>query len=816
MSSTGAVTATGSGGVGWQVDLPSLSSLVLNLGASGLKRFAQAGVDFHTILCMGEIAEKCPASIEYRRELNLCRQGQRKESQIFYKVVEIGSATNFVADELLKKRNGENIIALMSAILPIMSESTCDNVLLVLFETAGAPLDKTPGFGQLRAFRDSLLPLSRRMWFKDKVFQYHILVNRLRGNDMVASHVPAFETIPNETTTVRLILALASLIQDKHLILNYYGLKGCSWTIAYARHILGLPVRVLKLAHDTVPISGDYHSARVFIHIYENKTEFEVLAQGCVQEFFCTGSLVGASDGAHCVDVTTINLLDCYMPKGSNKSAISVILRTLVDGIVESIAKDAFDMSLKRTLGRSDEIIRYLVYCVPSLRKRAQKILDLFGCEPRRHNSRQCGQWNDYFSMYSGSFDQPRPDVITITNYPEGSEFDVSTLELDTSVYRSPLTSSKSCEKGLLAGPAWKTSGLGGTCGLSVVSFSAASSSTRLEVLGEDSQNCISFLLKLAEAAAWLAFTTWHEDVKLLSVPFLELNLSWCFSAALCSLCLQDKSDRPYPSWYEVRFSGGKITNDLYRIASFVSVRSYQQWGPNLEDDSLMATKYNGIIVAQNAAIKEKFDLEACVLLLRCGKIIAWGEQYKTVHAVPSQGQPAMRIETTISQDAQVRLLEPLNQFPEISISTHVERSGENLVLRQQAVIGNKVVAINEPGTIVSALLNLMITPACGHNYYRHLPPLYKRELETSSARALPSEVSRSIKHGLCLNRCSKRLETWLQEIDLNPTGQWLAFQFGDVHIDSEGISDDIAIVQRDRCLECTIQLLKHEVRCNI
>lgn len=130
MSSSTALQAGRVGGVGWQVDLPGLASLVLNPGASGLKRFAEAGVDFHTVLCMGEIAEKCAASNEYRRELSVCRQAQRTESQWLYKLVEIGAATNFVADELLKKRAGENIVALLSAILPVMSESSCDNLLL--------------------------------------------------------------------------------------------------------------------------------------------------------------------------------------------------------------------------------------------------------------------------------------------------------------------------------------------------------------------------------------------------------------------------------------------------------------------------------------------------------------------------------------------------------------------------------------------------------------------------------------------------------------------------------------------------------------
>lgn len=207
MNSSNALSAGGGRGVGWQVDLPSLSSLVLNLGVSGLKRFAEAGVDFHTILCMGEIAEKCPASNEYRKELAVCRQAQRKEAQWLYKLVEIGAATNFVADELLKKRAGENVVALMSAILPVMSETSCDNLLLKLFEACKTPLDKTPGFGQLRAFRESLTPLARKTQFKDKAFQYHVLSRQLLQADASNVNTSAYESIPSEETATQVILA---------------------------------------------------------------------------------------------------------------------------------------------------------------------------------------------------------------------------------------------------------------------------------------------------------------------------------------------------------------------------------------------------------------------------------------------------------------------------------------------------------------------------------------------------------------------------------------------------------------------------------
>ena len=71
---SGDAVATSGGNVGWQVDLPGLTSLVLNLGTAGLKGFVQAGVDHDRLLCMGDIAEKCPTSNDLRKELGYCRQ----------------------------------------------------------------------------------------------------------------------------------------------------------------------------------------------------------------------------------------------------------------------------------------------------------------------------------------------------------------------------------------------------------------------------------------------------------------------------------------------------------------------------------------------------------------------------------------------------------------------------------------------------------------------------------------------------------------------------------------------------------------------
>jgi len=232
-----------------------LASLVLNMGAAGLKQFAEAGVDFHVLPCMREIAETCPASNEYRREISICRQEQRKQAKWLYKVIEFGTAADFVVDELLKMRAGENVVALMSAILPVMPDNSCDTLTLKLFEASGASVVKTPGFGQLRSLRDTLAPLVRRTKRKGKVFQYHRLMKNLLDNNVPSTPTSPHEVydgILSEETAVQIILLLSKLIQeDSKTVIAYHGLKGAAWMIAYARHVLGIPVCVLKAASDS-------------------------------------------------------------------------------------------------------------------------------------------------------------------------------------------------------------------------------------------------------------------------------------------------------------------------------------------------------------------------------------------------------------------------------------------------------------------------------------------------------------------------------------------------------------------------------------
>ncbi|KAI4261171.1 MAG: hypothetical protein L6R42_003626 [Xanthoria sp. 1 TBL-2021] len=362
-------------GVGLQVDLPGLSSLVFNLGAAGLKKYAQAGVHAHTLLCMGEIAETCPACPVYRREINDCRQQQRKQSILLYKFVEIGTASNFIADELLKNRAGENILALMSTILPILSEDDCDMFILRLFEACGVDAAKTPGFGQLQAFRGAVSPLAQKTAFKDRAFQYHVLLSQLQPEMVHRLH----SSLPDNDTLVKLVLLFQRLDQEDHQhILSYQGWAGAAWVIAYARHILGLPVCVLRTSQDSVPINGEYQNARVLVYLTDDEPRCELLVAGFAKELIVPLPQDDRSHQHWMVDLKDVNLYDLYLPPDPVLHlAISDLMRALTLNLITGLVNQ-LDVREDWQRGQS-QLESYLSYCLPRIRQRAFTVLDKMG-----------------------------------------------------------------------------------------------------------------------------------------------------------------------------------------------------------------------------------------------------------------------------------------------------------------------------------------------------------------------------------------------------------------------------------------------------
>ena len=768
--------------MGWQVDLPGLASLVLNLGASGLKRFAEAGVDFHTILCMGEIAEKCPASNEYRRELSVCRQAQRTESQWLYKLVEIGAATNFVADELLKKRAGENVVALMSAILPVMSESSCDNLLLKLFEACNTPLDKTPGFGQLRSIRKSLTPLARKTQFKDRAFQYYLLSRQLLDTDASNVKPTTNESIPSEETAVQVILALSRLVQeDSGHILAYHGLRGSGWVIAYARHVLGLPVCVLRSTSKPVPISGDYQNARVLAYLFEQENKCELLLNRNVQHFFVTKGLDPSCHTGWMIDVGMTDVLDSYMSAADPlRKGASVVARSMANSYIQKLAMHVIqdDYSFPG-------VTKYPAYCLPALQKRVSRILSLLGFDPVDGSDLNNGEWSKYIRLL-----EQTPEGPLRRNYKE---------LLDDHAPHD-----------LVAGPAWIKSGLGHTQVSSNDQHMGCSedASAALQHARLDKQGIrhVSFLCRIVEAACLLSFTDWDQNLRLLSTSFLENPASWniglLFKEPLIDILTRD-------------VSGGLSLlgmSELCKTTIDVCIGRREVWTPGFSDEKMLAFQYYGIIFVQNAAFHQRLDLQSCFLHLSPGAIIADGEEKMELYTYPTHQE---NFEEMIDRGRQMHeQFAPVDLFPDISFSTRLKFFGEKVYLQQDALVKDQICTIPSPGMISRALAGLYVTEDCDHQYYDAITAteidiiFHKLRIErlvSHGGMLVPDTMVNIVpKRGLFLagaERRSPQPELWLQAVDQNAPGQWLAYQ-------NMGNREYFIVLQRGCCTACACRLV--------
>lgn len=404
------------------------------------------------------------------------------------------TATNFVTDELLKVRAGENVVALMSAIVPVMSEDSSNSVLLKLFDARKASPDTTPGFSQLQLLRTILAPLLRKTEFKDKAFQYHSHLKRLLVDNKAlppTSLDEVYDSIPSEETMVHIIQLLSELVkdvQDGHRkILAYYGLKGAAWCIAYARHVLGLAVCVLRIKVDLVPINGDYINARVLVYIFEEESWCDLL-QGNVTDFFKIKGLGVEEKYGWTIDTNKISVLDYYLPALELWRTRAVdIVTSLVHTYTQFIARRTYTGFLDRELEKTG-LVKYSIYCLPAVRRRASRILKMLGFASHPERTAEAGVWDQYIT-------------VRISFLPKSDGQSGVFHDAWRTVHLAP-------------GPAWLSSS---STQLKTHSDTRPRSNTvegsrppsiheTLE-FSDDEMSHIAFLLRIVVAVSWLAFT---------------------------------------------------------------------------------------------------------------------------------------------------------------------------------------------------------------------------------------------------------------------------------------------------------------------
>lgn len=268
--------AAASSNVSWQVDIPNLANLLVRIGAEGLKKLQSCGLDIHTVGCLLALGEITPASVTFRTELQRARQDERSQRWWFYNVVEYGSGTNFAVDVLLKTRAGENVLALLSAIVSVLEDEAAE-VLSLLFEKLNMPPHSTPSISQLESLRSICLPLARKLEFKDRLAEAHQhLLHEFEVTTL--GFFNASEAVPDSETMAELVKKLKDISMQRNqqtLKLFFYGTRGAAWLAVYASKVLDLALCFMRKDGTPCQMGSSYGSAHVvlFPESYQKPSE---------------------------------------------------------------------------------------------------------------------------------------------------------------------------------------------------------------------------------------------------------------------------------------------------------------------------------------------------------------------------------------------------------------------------------------------------------------------------------------------------------------------------------------------------------------
>ncbi|KAI9711519.1 MAG: hypothetical protein M1820_002083 [Bogoriella megaspora] len=391
----------------WQVDIPALSQLILSAGSNGLKQLANDGVDPHTIGCMLMIAEYTPASEEFRRSLNETRQLQRSgKASWIYKAIEIGASANFLADQLLKTRAGENVIALLSATAGFSTEPVMSSTLTALFENANVSLSDTPGVAQLARFRKALMPLLKKTGFNERMMHYHYYFTALNGNS--SRKGDALASIPSGESLAKLIPMMYRVATSKEgHILRYQGATGAAWVATYATWILGLNVTAVDLEGRSNEIYyGQYQDARVIIDLSRaseppheanlssgkpppaGSATCSIHLEGKPQDFFYAEADVKPSGWT--IDCSKMNVVTSKFPRIERckdyKSISAFAAMKAMNHITQLADSFACCCTVEGNRGRWSGFQQQSLHCLLPLQERGLRILEILGFDPGKVN----------------------------------------------------------------------------------------------------------------------------------------------------------------------------------------------------------------------------------------------------------------------------------------------------------------------------------------------------------------------------------------------------------------------------------------------
>lgn len=726
----------------WQVDIPGLSRLVMGAGAHGLKQMVLSGVDIHTIGCMLMVSELIPASQDFRTTLNARRERQRTECQWLYNLVEIGAGSSFLVDHLLKTRAGENVLALLASIVPLMSPDACSAALSVLFDTAGVPFDHTPGVNQFHKLRGALVSFARTVGFQERVLRYHSLLERIVSRQSPQATTPIkrcpFDAMPSKYNLPRVIQFCHKIATSGDIaILVYKGFQGSGWVAAYANFILGFSVCAVDSAGVQIPISDSYGKAKVIMQLAAKESACELLMEGNLTDFISIEPMDQPSRRAWSVNCSELDFLVHNLPELTDPNHVNTVSEIAAVSTLNEVVQRASH------IGTTDSLPGFQTYFVsvlPQIQERSLHILSLLGFKAKQRGhyrfdmSFHCeGTHND--ALLACNLIRQFRDEKTLIRILKRRD---ATTKKDSPLYR---ISDRVCE-----------------------------------VLGR----AILF-------ASQMAFTDWNTTLQTMSVHHFHGHTT---SRTILTCATPAPVHEPGP------FEG--LGRAILACTDAIDEQTLTQ---KIFTPDWLGLNLDGVIVLRTLSNCHSITkVQGRVFSLLPGYISFEGQQREVIRMAFENDVRCKPI-TSLNQDVQ-----PMDCAPALRSRFLFSGSGDTLWARHEILDGSELFTVAHPVDISAAIRKMLVAQPCAHPYntiFKDPDSLRKEESPFALFPGLTLYKSDRTPHSqLTFDGTHKYLSfLYYQQVEKNDFAQWLACQWhrGYDH-------NPILILQDNACLQCIIR----------
>lgn len=330
-----------------------------------------------------------------------------------------------------------------------------------------------------------------------------------------------------------------------------------------------------------------------------------------------------------------------------------------------------------------------------------------------------------------------------------------------------------------------------------------------------EGQDAVDLLLKAVNFAATMAFTNWGGSFCGISVRYLDTawKESWLSEDSRPLAYRDPKSVVWHDPTLEMLLDHAPTsfsTTDLLRYAIHISIDTAN--GTEVERfldpaNNLIAIACEGLVVARTMSMPDDGAIQKAQLLsIYPGGIVCEDECLNAIRPENSASETSAELVTRPSK------ISPSNAVQDLKLVSQTVGERNEVSVATQIMLGTECCQVADAVAISEMIPQLLVSNSCSHDYYSpyQVPKRTKttNEKDEDVYRAAPlwqCGLSFQSKHRPASIRARPAgMKVYVQSVDRNPEGQWLASQW------TSDWDPFALILQEGSCLECVYKNLRH------